>query len=65
MTLDSHVLALLVLTTAIGFLMVASGIHKSALEWRNRARVCPSCGRRIERRTCGLYWRTAVAFRRS
>jgi NADH pyrophosphatase NudC (nudix superfamily) len=53
MNLDSHVLALLVITTAIGFLMVASGIHKSALEWRNRSRFCPSCGRRIERRTCG------------
>jgi NADH pyrophosphatase NudC (nudix superfamily) len=53
MTLDSHVLALLVITTAIGFLMVASGIHRSALEWRNRSRFCPSCGRRIERRTCG------------
>ena len=53
MSLDLHVLALLVTTTAIGFLMVASGIHKSALEWRNRSRVCPSCGRKIERRTCG------------
>jgi NADH pyrophosphatase NudC (nudix superfamily) len=52
MILDLHVLALLVTTTAIGFLMVASGVHKSALEWRNRGRFCPSCGRRIERRTC-------------
>ena len=52
MSLDPHVLRLLD-DTAIGFLMVASGIHKSALEWRNRSRICPSCGRRIERRTCG------------
>jgi hypothetical protein len=53
MSLDPHVLTLLASTTAIGFLMVFSGIHKSALEWRNRSRICPSCGRRIERRTCG------------
>jgi NADH pyrophosphatase NudC (nudix superfamily) len=53
MRLDSHVLTLLAITTTIGFLMIASGIHKSALEWRNRSRFCPSCGRRIERRTCG------------
>jgi hypothetical protein len=52
MSLDLNVLALLVTTTAIGFLMMASGIHKSALEWKNRSRVCPSCGRKIERRTC-------------
>jgi hypothetical protein len=53
MNLDPHVLALLATTTGIGFLMIASGIHKSALEWRNRSRVCPSCGRHIEGRTCG------------
>jgi len=52
MSLDPHVLVLLAITAAI-FLMVASGIHKSALEWRHRPRVCPSCGRRIEGRTCG------------
>jgi len=53
MSLDLHVLALLVTTTGIGFLMIASGIHKSALERRNHARFCPSCGRQIEGRTCG------------
>jgi len=53
MSLDLHVLALLVVTPLIGFLMIASGIHKSALEWKARSRHCPSCGRRIERRTCG------------
>jgi NADH pyrophosphatase NudC (nudix superfamily) len=53
MSLDPNVLALLVITTAIGFLMVVSGIHKNALEWRNRSRFCPACGRKIERRTCG------------
>jgi NADH pyrophosphatase NudC (nudix superfamily) len=53
MSLDLHLLALLVATTGIGFLMIASGIHRSALEWKNRSRFCPSCGRRIEGRTCG------------
>jgi hypothetical protein len=53
MSLDLHVLALLAVTPLIGFLMIASGIHKSALEWKTRSRNCPSCGRRIERRTCG------------
>ena len=53
MSLDLHLLALLVVTTGIGFLMIASGIHKSALVWKNRTRFCPSCGRRIEGRTCG------------
>jgi hypothetical protein len=52
MSLDLHLLALVLTTTGIGFLMIASGIHKSALEWRSRARFCPSCGRKIERRTC-------------
>jgi len=53
MSLDLHVLALLVVTPLVGFLMIASGIHKSALEWKTRSRNCPSCGRRIEGRTCG------------
>jgi len=52
MSLDLHLLALVLTTTGIGFLMIASGIHKSALEWRNRTRFCPSCGHRIEGRTC-------------
>ena len=53
MSLDLHVVALLAVTPLIGFLMIATGIHKSALEWKARSRNCPSCGRRIERRTCG------------
>jgi NADH pyrophosphatase NudC (nudix superfamily) len=53
MSLDLHVLAPLVTTSGIAFLMIVSGIHKSALEWRNRGRFCPACGRKIERRTCG------------
>jgi hypothetical protein len=52
MSLDPQLLALVVTTTGIGFIMIVSGIQKSALEWRNRGRFCPSCGRQIERRTC-------------
>jgi hypothetical protein len=51
-TLDPNVAVLLISSTAAGFLMALAGVHKSALEWRNRRRVCPSCGRRLERGTC-------------
>jgi hypothetical protein len=40
-------------TTAVGFLMVLSGLQKSMLELRRRSRSCPSCGRIIEHRVCG------------
>jgi len=38
-------------TCAAGFLMVASGLQKRLLE-RTTYGVCPSCGRRINRRVC-------------
>jgi len=43
---------IVVATVAAGWLMTMSGLQKSALEWRKRRRVCPSCGRVIEHRTC-------------
>jgi hypothetical protein len=43
---------LFVLTTAVGYLMMLSGLSKSMLEWRARRRSCPSCGRHIEGRVC-------------
>jgi hypothetical protein len=52
MTLDPHLAILLASSTAAGFLMLLSGVQKSALEWRRRRRLCPSCGRQIEGRTC-------------
>ena len=52
MTLDSHLAILLATSTGAGFLMLVSGIQKSALEWRRRRRTCPSCGRHIAGRTC-------------
>ena len=47
-----HVAILAVATLAIGWLMTIAGLQKSALEFKKRRRVCPSCGRRIETRTC-------------
>lgn len=39
-------------TTGVGFLMILAGVQKSLLEWRNRRRSCPSCGRLVEGRVC-------------
>jgi hypothetical protein len=39
------------LTTAAGYLMIASGVRHRLLE-RTRSRVCPSCGRTIVHRVC-------------
>jgi hypothetical protein len=50
--LDPQLLAMLVGTTGVGFLMMLAGVQKSALEWRRRRRCCPSCGRVIEGRVC-------------
>jgi hypothetical protein len=52
MKLDPQLVVLLASTTGVGFLMIVSGIRKSALEWRNRNRFCPACGRQIRGRTC-------------
>ena len=52
-SLDPQILAMLVGTTGVGFLMLMAGVQKSALEWRRRRRSCPSCGRVIEGRVCG------------
>ena len=53
MRVDLQLAILMVSTTGIGFLMLFSGIQKSALDWRKRDRKCPSCGRLIRHRTCG------------
>ncbi len=52
MELDPNIAILAVLTSGVGYLMVLAGVHKSALEWRRRERVCPSCGRVIRARVC-------------
>jgi len=54
MDFDPNIAILAVLTSGVGYLMVVSGIHKSMLEWRRSARLCPSCGRVITARVCGF-----------
>jgi hypothetical protein len=52
MTMNTQLMILLASTTGAGFLMVLAGMQKSTLEPRRRKRVCPSCGKQIEGRTC-------------
>ncbi len=51
-TLNPQLVVLLASSTGVGFLMLVSGVQKSALEWKRRRRLCPSCGRQLERRVC-------------
>jgi hypothetical protein len=52
MKLDPNVASLAVVTLGVGYGMLVAGVNKSALEWRKRRRICPSCGRHLERRVC-------------
>jgi hypothetical protein len=52
MTIDPHILLIAVTTLVAGWLMTTAGLQKSALEWRRRRRICPSCGRDIRRAGC-------------
>ncbi len=52
MTFDAHLAILAVVTLGVGWLMAVAGLQKSALEWRRRRRICPSCGREIRSRVC-------------
>jgi hypothetical protein len=45
MALEVDLAAMVVLTTAVGFVMTIAGLKKHRLEWRRRQRVCWSCGR--------------------
>jgi hypothetical protein len=53
--MTAQMLVLLLSTTAIGLLMVWSGLQKNALETKRRRRICPSCGREIRGRTCDAH----------
>jgi len=53
MTLDPHTVTLAVVSVGLGWGMMVAGVHKNALEWRRRRRICPSCGREIQARVCG------------
>jgi hypothetical protein len=50
---DSQTFGLLVTTTGVGAGLSFIALRKNALELKRPRRLCPSCGRRIERRTCG------------
>lgn len=52
MTFAPHLATLAIATLAIGWFMAYAGLQKNALELRKKRRVCPSCGRRIDARTC-------------
>jgi len=54
MDIDPNTALLAVITSCIGYLMVSAGVHKSMLEWRRTARLCPSCGRTIQTRVCSF-----------
>jgi NADH pyrophosphatase NudC (nudix superfamily) len=53
MTLDPHFAVLMTSIASVGVLMSLAGLQKSALEWRRRRRICPSCGRHLRGRACG------------
>jgi hypothetical protein len=44
MTSAPHLATLAAATLGIGWLMTIAGLQKSALEFKKRRRVCPSCG---------------------
>jgi hypothetical protein len=52
MTLDPHLAVLMLLTAAAGLLMTMAGVGKRGLEWRQRRRFCPSCGRNLNVCAC-------------
>jgi hypothetical protein len=53
--LDPALAVMIASTTGVGILMVLSGMQKRSLEWRNRRRTCPSCGRAIVGRRCNAH----------
>jgi hypothetical protein len=52
MTPDPQIATVAALTLAIGYTMFFTGLKKHALELKQRQRICPSCGRRIDGRVC-------------
>ena len=52
MTIHMNIAMVLMVSLVAGWLMAIAGVQKSALEWRRRRRVCPSCGRQIRARIC-------------
>jgi formate dehydrogenase maturation protein FdhE len=52
MHLAPHIAIAAVSTLGAAWLMITAGLQKSALERKQRRRVCPSCGRQIQARVC-------------
>jgi hypothetical protein len=52
-SVDPQTLALLSTTTGVGVGLMLVALRKNALELKRPPRLCPSCGRRIDGRTCG------------
>jgi hypothetical protein len=52
MMLNVHFVLFMIVTCGVGYVMMVAGLQKSALEWKRRRRICPSCGRHIETRVC-------------
>jgi NADH pyrophosphatase NudC (nudix superfamily) len=49
---DPHLTAFIASIAGAGLLMSLAGVQKSALEWRRRRRICPSCGHELRGRMC-------------
>ena len=52
MHIDPQVALVAITTLGAGWLMMAAGVEKNALERKRRRRLCPSCGRQIGQRVC-------------
>ncbi|HEY2207836.1 MAG TPA: hypothetical protein VGH26_00990, partial [Gaiellaceae bacterium] len=56
MTPDPHMTVLASSIAGVGLLMSWAGLQKSALEWKRRRRICPSCGHELRgRAACGCH----------
>ena len=51
MSLDAH-LVIVLFTSSVALLMSIAGLRKNGLEWRQRRRICPSCGRELRGNFC-------------
>jgi hypothetical protein len=50
--MDPHTMTITMATLGVGWLMAYAGLAKSALELKQRRRVCPSCGKHIRNAVC-------------
>jgi ribosomal protein L37AE/L43A len=50
MAFDPHLAGLFAGSFGVAILMTLAGVQKSALEWKQRRRICPSCGRDLRSR---------------